>query len=217
LNPIFYGFIIGKGGATLQQIEKDTKTKIWIPRQDDQNKTEIIQVSGYSHKNVVSCRRKLDSIVMGSKTKIGFTHFILIPFNKKEIMENFQNFVDEITGDSSIDLDPKAFQKHKRLHQTVVPIVLVNNEERSQAIKCLTDCQEAVIKPFFKSRDKLTLKLQGIEIMNDDPIQVNVLYAKIDSPELQELCNQMLEFFVKNRLITKRPKKIQTTCYSHKY
>jgi activating signal cointegrator complex subunit 1 len=146
LNPIFYGFLIGKGGATLLQIEKDTKTKIWIPRRDDQNKTEIIKVSGYSHKNVVACRRKLDFIVMGARNMIDLTHFVSIPFNTEEIMGNFQKFIDEIASDSSIILDPKAFEKPQRLHQTVLPIVLIDNEEKTQAIKCLTECQEAVIR-----------------------------------------------------------------------
>ncbi len=202
LNPVFYGFIVGRGGATRQRIEKDTKTQIKIPRQGD--KIEIIEVSGYSHKDVVACRRKIDLIVMGSRNKMDFTHFVSIPFNTEEIMGNFQKFIDEIAGDSSIVLDPKAFQKPQRLHQTVLPIVLVDHEDRAKAIKCLTECQEAVIKPFFQSLNKLTLKLQGLEIMNDDPSQVNVLYARINSPQLQELCNQMLEFFVKYGLITKQ-------------
>jgi activating signal cointegrator complex subunit 1 len=218
LNPVFYGFIIGKGGATRQQIEAETQTRVVLPRRGDGN--DIVEVSGYSHEDVVACRRKIDSIVMGSRNKMDFTHFVSIPFNTEEIMGNFQKFIDEISGDASIVLNPKAFQNPQKLHQTVLLVILIDNEEKIQAIKCLTDCQEAVIKPFFQNRDKLTLKLQGVEIMNDDPSQVNVLYAKIDSPELQELCNQMLEFFRKNGLITRQEKdqvKLHVTLINTRY
>lgn len=90
----------------------------------------------------------------------------------------------------------------QRLHQTVSVAVLLDDEDRVKAAQCLQECKETILDPFFANRkEKLKLKLSGIEILNDDPTAVNVLFAKIeDSEELQDLCNQIMEKFVKHEL-----------------
>lgn len=200
---MFYPHLIGSKGFTKNRLEKETKTQIKIPKKGEDSET--IEVLGPSCKDVIACRRRIDLIVMGAKKKMDFTHFISVPFNSKEITENFQKFMKEIVEDPNITVDPKAFQKPAKLHQTVLPIVLLDNEDRAKAAQCLTDCKEMIINPFFQNRSKsLKLKLAGVEIMNDDPSIVNVLFAKIESQEFQQLCNEIMDFFVKKGLITKQ-------------
>lgn len=45
----------------------------------------------------------------------------------------------------------------------------------------------------LKSFDVL---VSGLDLMNDDPSQVNVLYAKVKSPEIQVLADKIQTFFL---------------------
>lgn len=40
------------------------------------------------------------------------------------------------------------------------------------------------------------MKISGIEIMNDDPSEVRVLFGRIESDTLQELCDKMYQYFI---------------------
>lgn len=41
----------------------------------------------------------------------------------------------------------------------------------------------------------LDVLIQGLDIMNDDPSEVNVLYATVKSPEIQILADRIQSFF----------------------
>lgn len=50
-----------------------------------------------------------------------------------------------------------------------------------------------VLRPMnLKSLDVL---VSGLDYMNDDPSEVNVLYAKVESPEIQMLADKIQTFF----------------------
>lgn len=42
------------------------------------------------------------------------------------------------------------------------------------------------------------MKLRGLEIMNDDPSSVNVLYAKVESEALQKIADGIYKQFIKS-------------------
>lgn len=41
----------------------------------------------------------------------------------------------------------------------------------------------------------LDILVSGLDYMNDDPSEVNVLYAKVKNPEIQMLANKIQTFF----------------------
>lgn len=41
----------------------------------------------------------------------------------------------------------------------------------------------------------LDILIVGLDYMNDDPSEVNVLYAKVQNPELQNLADKIQTFF----------------------
>jgi len=41
----------------------------------------------------------------------------------------------------------------------------------------------------------LDILVSGLDCMNDDPSEVNVLYAKVESPEIQMLADKIQTFF----------------------
>eukprot|EP00054_Salpingoeca_dolichothecata_P005807 m.36247 g.36247 ORF g.36247 m.36247 type:complete len:428 (+) comp15959_c0_seq1:58-1341(+) len=47
----------------------------------------------------------------------------------------------------------------------------------------------------------IAIRLQGIEYMNDDPSEVDVLYAKVECPGLQELVDNIVKTFVEADLL----------------
>lgn len=50
-----------------------------------------------------------------------------------------------------------------------------------------------VLRPMnLKSLDVL---VSGLDYMNDDPSEVNVLYAKVENPEIQMLADKIQTFF----------------------
>ena len=53
-------------------------------------------------------------------------------------------------------------------------------------------------RPFFKERGPINILIKGIECMNDDPAEVNVLYAIIidEDGHLQNLFEQIADYFV---------------------
>lgn len=50
---------------------------------------------------------------------------------------------------------------------------------------------------FFRPMNlkSLDVSISGLDYMNDDPTEVNVLYAKVQNPEIQVLANKIQSFF----------------------
>lgn len=85
----YYAQIIGARGAVRRKIELETQTKISIPRKGQRGD---VVITGNSEKNVFKARRRIDLIVIASRNKQPFTHFLSIPFNSAEIKDRFQEF-----------------------------------------------------------------------------------------------------------------------------
>ena len=52
--------------------------------------------------------------------------------------------------------------------------------------------------------EPLDLHIKGLEIMNDDPAEVDVIYAKVVNPKLQELADSLTDPFLAAGLMTKQ-------------
>lgn len=87
---IFHGIIIGSQRATIKRIEGDTKTQIKIPNQRDEGP---IKVLGSTRDAVSSARRRIEALVLESRTKRPPTHFTCVPITNGEIRENYRKFV----------------------------------------------------------------------------------------------------------------------------
>jgi activating signal cointegrator complex subunit 1 len=152
-------------------------------------------IKGFSRKNVISAKNRLDLIVASGRTRIQFTHFLSIAFTSSEVQQNFQQFKNEILSDSDIfGIDESLFQVPQKLHLTIVTLALLDNEDRSVCAELLQDCKEMIIQPILRD-ELLKAKLMGLNYMNDDPSSVDVLYGKVASENLQEICNSIAEYF----------------------
>lgn len=83
------------------------------------------------------------------KKKIHYTHFLSIPLNKKEIIDkyiSFKNDVLEQYNKTTHNIDESLFQKPCKLHLTIGMLKLFDDDDKKQAIDALSDCKENIIE-----------------------------------------------------------------------
>lgn len=199
----YFKFVIGKKGETKKRIENETCTSIKIPRAGQEGD---IVIQGRDKKGVTSAKTRIDILVESGRQKIPFTHFLSLPVQHPEIAENYEIFKTEVlescTGDRG--LDHTIFQRASKLHLTIGILTLACQAEIEQAQAVLQRCQDTLVRPILGSQP-LNIQIKGLEYMNDDPDQVDVLYAKIQSTEgsrrLEDLVNGLVEEFVASGLM----------------
>ncbi|XP_059060470.1 activating signal cointegrator 1 complex subunit 1 [Achroia grisella] len=196
----YFGSIIGKKGATKMRIERDTHTNIKIPRQ---GQTGDILIYGSSASNVKAARRRINIIVISSRSKQKFTHFISIPVKSPDIIKNFESFKEITLRECpSKGLEESLFIKPDKLHITVGIMCLMDNEERLHVSKLLTEAKDTIIMPLIREHLPLRIRLKGTSYMNDDPRAVHVLYALVQEEDatpglLQNLTDELFKIFHK--------------------
>ena len=149
----------------------------------------------------MSASNRIDSIVASARQRQGFTHFISIPVNSPEIQKDFNEFKSQVLESCSDarGLDETVFQTGTLLHMTIGTLALMDETERQKAIKILHNILEDV--------QQLEISVNGLEIMNDDPAEVDVIYAKIveeNSEKLQEIVDFIVAEFAKTGLMPKQ-------------
>ncbi|KAG1676668.1 Activating signal cointegrator 1 complex subunit 1 [Nymphon striatum] len=207
-NTLFK-FIIGTKGMTKKRIEAETRTKIIIPKpkvEDD------IVIKGVDKKGVTSAYTRLSIIADSSRQKQMFTHFISIPLTNENIEKNFETFKENVLQHcfENQNIDSSLFQNALKLHFTVGTLVLLNDADRSRATDLLHECKDEIIMPLIHGYSK-SLCLKGLEYMNDDPSEVDVLYAKVLPsnssnllPSLQVIVDHIAEKFKRSGLMIKQ-------------
>ena len=104
---------------------------------------------------------------------------------------DFQNNVMESCGSDTRGLDETVFQTPSLLHLTIGTLALMDEIERKKAKEILESAIEE-----FKVAKKLSIEIKGLEIMNDDPGEVDVVYAKVnDCDDLQKLADGIVSKF----------------------
>ncbi|KRY57870.1 Activating signal cointegrator 1 complex subunit 1 [Trichinella britovi] len=183
----YFGYIVGRKKETKHRLEKETNTKITVPNQEERLP---VTVKGETKYSVMSCARRIMMIVNAARLHQSFTHFLSIPFTASEIVTNFENFKDSVLKEclECNNICKDLFQNPNRLHLTVGTLVLMNENERKIARELLHQCKESVVLPILKKDlSNVSCRLHGIEIMNDDPANVNVLYGKVEFDSVEEL------------------------------
>lgn len=206
----YFAPIIGKKGTTKSRIERETKTRILIPKIGSDESEDIV-ITGETRNGVASACNRINLIAQSARNRQGFTHFISVPLNSKPLQDAFMEFKSDVLRecDGTRGLDSTIFQDSSLLHLTVCTLTLMDGSERRQAIEILQDCKEQVILPHL-GEDGLEVEVAGLEIMNDDQAEVDVLYAivkptgKEETDKLQLICDQIVDKFVESGITSRQ-------------
>lgn len=189
---IFYGLIIGKNREKLKNLEYQTRTRIKIPGLRENN---IITIRGEQRTHVIAAKSKIDAIIKKGRFKQSVTHFVSLPMVNPIVIDNYLAFKEMVLDECGQcrGVTELLFQDQLKLHLTITCFILCDGAEIKKAIKLMEQCENTIIKPMnLKSLDVL---VSGLDIMNDDPSNVNVLYAKAKNPEIQMLADKIQTFF----------------------
>ncbi|XP_032674206.1 activating signal cointegrator 1 complex subunit 1 isoform X2 [Odontomachus brunneus] len=207
---VFYSYIIGAKGTTLKKLEVETKTTINVPKKE---KDGNIVITARDRKAVASARHRIDLLVETSRKKIRYTHFLSIPLNTKKIIDKYNSFKNDILekyDKATYNIDESLFQTSSKLHLTIGMLKLLDDNEKEQAVNALRNCKENIINPILEKVGPLNIHLQGVACMNDDPAEVNILFAQVTHNEkLQELVDKVADYFIQIGLIEKKYERVK--------
>uniref|UniRef100_A0A1I7TFZ4 KH domain-containing protein n=2 Tax=Caenorhabditis tropicalis TaxID=1561998 RepID=A0A1I7TFZ4_9PELO len=117
--------------------------------------------------------------------------------------------------------NPQLFTKPSRLHLTL-SVVRIFDDSDFQKVSAALEALQKEIKTAFLSQP-LTAVIQGIDMMNDDPSQVSVLYAKVSGDKVQQVADyvnkRLLELGVgiHNQNLQPLPVKLHMTLMNARY
>ncbi|XP_053976357.1 activating signal cointegrator 1 complex subunit 1 [Hylaeus volcanicus] len=206
----FFPFIIGAKHQVRKRLQNETKTTIQIPGPGQDGDIKII---GYDHKGIITARHRINLIIESTRGRLNFTHFLSIPLNEDQIIMKFNTFKHDVMTfeNTPRGVDEMLFQQPKKLHLTLGVLTLLDDIERDQAIKALDYCKDHIIKAKIKKHGQIHIRLQGTDIMNDDPSEVNVLYARIIDTNniLQDIADEIVNHYANIGLLRKEKDRVK--------
>jgi activating signal cointegrator complex subunit 1 len=205
VDPSYYGFLIGRNGEKKNNLERETSTRIKIPQR---NQGDIIRIQSDLAKNVASCRNRLYLLISSARLQKPFTHLITFPLNFEKFKVKFNEFKENVLNSTCANdrgVSSNIFINLNKLHLTVCVLTLIGDSEIDQAASLLEECRNTFVKEILDSKP-LDIHIKGLEYMNDDPGQVDVLYAKIEdsSNRIQQIADKLLVKFVDSGLSKKQ-------------
>ncbi|XP_075729367.1 activating signal cointegrator 1 complex subunit 1 isoform X1 [Rhipicephalus microplus] len=169
--------LCGRKHAFRIQMERDTNTKIMIPQPDS---TVDVIITGQTEEDVESAQLRISAIVRSMRQREHFTHFVCFPLNNPKLANTLEEFKEIVEKSCTArGLDKSLFVSKQKLHLTIGMLVLLDAKECSMAQGVLEDCKDLVKK--ILEDEPLMVRVHGLEIMNDDESEVDVLYAKVSS------------------------------------
>lgn len=209
----FFPMLIGKGGTTKKRIEADTRTRINVPGRNAPDGEPVV-VQGDRRSGVASACRRIDVIVVNSRAKTDWTHFISVPLKADVMKDAFCDFRSDLLRecDGVRGVQPEVFQAPELLHLTVGTMALMDACDRERAVDLLADCKENLVVTILDDRP-IEIELSGLEIMNDDPGEVDVIYARLTpndgADKLQRLSDSLVDTFVSAGLMSRQYNRVK--------
>jgi len=196
IPKVIHGLLIGKGNVTKNKIQRDTNTIITFPPLDTES--DDIIINGDNEKGILDAKQRLELIMFSGIEKLPPTHFISIPLTASlqisDKLKTFQKQVFETCADSR-GVDPSIFVTAPQFHLTIIMLKLYNSEQKQAAINLLKE-SEGILYDMVETRS-VVLSLRGLEIMNDDASQADILYAKVldddNKRRLTKLCKYLID------------------------
>lgn len=204
------GLIIGYENRRRMALEQQNNIKIDIQKR--RNETAMT-VSASSRKAICNGYSNIMNKVNAARLREESTHFVSFPINSQTIQESFLKFKAAVLEkyNKVRGIDASIFQKPEKLHITVAVLVLLNERDKENSIEVLTKCKNTVLKDLDVK--EFIVQVKGLEYMNDDPAEVDILYAKVEELDgddsLQILADKVMNEFVYSNLSKKQYSKVK--------
>ncbi|KAK0416935.1 hypothetical protein QR680_012759 [Steinernema hermaphroditum] len=185
----FYGAIIGPGGSTLKAIQNELDVKVTVPRRGTEGPIELVSYNASS--GVQRALERIELIVLESRAKKPYSHFVAVPANQEHIMLKYVELRDRILGSADFPEDariPELWYNPNKLHLTISMLCLLDKHEEKEAAAALSEAVERA-RDCLPRGKPLKVLLRGLDIMGDDPGHTAVLYAKARCDKLQAFAN----------------------------
>lgn len=211
IPSVLFKHLIGVQGATKKRLESETRTQIQIPKP---GRSGPVVVQGHDRGGIVSAKTRISVIVDSARQREPFTHFLSLPIVGEEIRNNFVEFKYDLLRECNGDrgLDETIFQNPFKLHLTVGTLVLLCPEEIDRATDMLNRYRDEFLPEVVEGRP-LQAYIRDLDYMNDDPGEVDVLYAKLTlqdgSDRLQRLADDLVDKFSRTGLMQKDFNKVK--------
>ncbi|CAH1765911.1 1122_t:CDS:2 [Entrophospora sp. SA101] len=177
-----YGHIIGRGGATLKQIESDTNTRI-----------KIINAITGSNENIEKSKKRIYEIIRSVVPRSPPTHFLSLPLDTdRNLQQKISNFQSDVLSLSIPKIDPTILINPSSFHLTLGMLSLYIEEDIKGAVQLLKSLSTEV-NDLVGSRIPV-VKLSGLDIMDEDSTKTNVLYAKVEELGEKKILTKLAEF-----------------------
>lgn len=173
----FMGYLIGRKGEQKARLEAETRTRVRIPRAQE---GQVVTVEGKSKADLVSCKNRILLLIQTARNQKPFTHMLTFPLNFEPLIKRFYEFKRQVLERCPQErgIDESLFQNPAKLHLTITILTLASDAEVDQAANILAECRRTFIKDILAGKE-LRVRIRGLEYMNDDPSEVDVLYARV--------------------------------------
>ncbi|EFO16406.1 KH domain-containing protein [Loa loa] len=183
-------FVIGPKGSMKRKIEEETSCRLNFPTKKKKKRpVEIMSMT--SEESVMRCRDRIHLIIHGARDRATYTHFVSIPMTHETVKDSFLKFMDTIKNDEELSdscREETVFQESRKLHLTITMLSLLDTDEEKSVSSSLETVINTRVSEILNGKP-LEVEIKGLEIMNDDPTRVNVLYALISSEKLSDVVN----------------------------
>jgi len=204
----YFRFIVGKGAVTKQRIESQTKTKLSLPTRGSDGD---IVISGKERSGVIASRNKIMNLIDLNRRDQPAVHFLSVQLITDEIRQKFHEFKKEVLQmKGQRGVEESIFQYAERLHLTICLIIFLNKNELDESMTQIQNMTNDLKTKYFGD-DKIRLHLHGIEYMNDDPGEVDVLYAKVkltndkqQQSNLQDFIDELVQALISEGYVKKQ-------------
>ncbi|CAB3404847.1 unnamed protein product [Caenorhabditis bovis] len=191
----FMGKFMGHNRRTLKALEDSTQCRLKTPRRDENKPIEISSIVGIDA--VQRCLDRIDIFMSDAKKQARATHFCALPCNDAEIISSFEIFREAVMSGEQFDNSckkPKLFMPPSRLHLTLCVLRIFDDEDEATIKNALEEIGKDLKEKL--NGKSLIADIVGIDMMNDDPANVNVIFAKVQGEEIQNAANSIRDKFV---------------------
>ncbi|VDK79432.1 unnamed protein product [Litomosoides sigmodontis] len=179
--------VIGPRESMKKKIEEETSCRLNFPAKKRRKRPV--------EESVMRCRDRIQLLIHGARDRASYTHFVSIPMTHETIKESFLKFVNTVKNDEELSescRDETVFQESRKLHLTITMLSLLDTDEEKLVSNSLGTVINTRVKEILDGKP-LEVKVKGLEIMNDDPTRVNVVYALVSSDKLVDTVNTIAE------------------------